>query len=179
MCIFLLQIGSNISHKNMNAMFCTRAHFQNSLSLYEPNNKWSRNPYMRSWLHMLSHTLITKLQITNFSHSPCKSNTWKSITCFTSMYKNMYNPKRKISLLILSIIITMLAKTQGENKWKQEDKKCKEVKPRITREWSKLNSLQNFPFWAYIENQHFHFLAHGYSSLSTFDLYLINDPKAL
>lgn len=40
--------------------------------------------------------------------------------CFTSIYKNMYNPKRKISLI--SSITTMLAEIQGEIKQKQEVK---------------------------------------------------------
>ena len=40
------------------------------------------------------------------------------------MYKNMYNPKSKISLL-LSFIATMLPKIQVENKWKQEVEKNK------------------------------------------------------
>jgi hypothetical protein len=39
------------------------------------------------------------------------------------MYKNMYNPKSKISLLLLSSIATIFVEIQGE---KQEDKKSKE-----------------------------------------------------
>ena len=34
----------------------------------------------------------------------------------------MYNPKRKFIFVLLSSIGTMLAKIQGENKQKQEDK---------------------------------------------------------
>jgi hypothetical protein len=44
-------------------------------------------------------------------------------TCFTRTYKNMYNPKSKISLLLLSSIATMLAGIQDENKRKQGDKR--------------------------------------------------------
>ena len=60
-----------------------------------------------------SHEPSLKLQT---SHFPCKNNVWMFTTRLTTMYKNMYNPKSKISLLLLSFIATMLAKVQGENK---------------------------------------------------------------
>ena len=68
------------------------------------------------------------------------------------MYKNMYNPKSKISLLFLCFIATILAKSQGENKQKQEDNKSEmEWRQDKRKEWSNLNSFQNYPFWAYIK----------------------------
>jgi hypothetical protein len=38
------------------------------------------------------------------------------------MHKNIYNPKSKITLLLLSSITIMLAEIQDENKQKQEMK---------------------------------------------------------
>lgn len=43
-------------------------------------------------------------------------------TSFTSIYKNIYNPKSKIRLLLISSIAGMLVESQGENKRKQEVK---------------------------------------------------------
>jgi hypothetical protein len=52
------------------------------------------------------------------------------------MYKNMYDPKSKISLLLLSSIATILAEIQGKNK---KNKNVREVKKseakRKTRKW--------------------------------------------
>jgi hypothetical protein len=43
------------------------------------------------------------------------------------MYKNIYNPKSKIRLFILSSIATMLAEIQGETN------KQKDVKPKVDK----------------------------------------------
>ena len=45
-----------------------------------------------------------------------------STTCFKSIYKNLYNPKSKIRLLVLSSRATMVTEIQGENKQKQDEK---------------------------------------------------------
>jgi len=42
------------------------------------------------------------------------------------MYKNMYNPKSKISLLLLSSVANILVKNLGKNKQNQEDKRSEE-----------------------------------------------------
>ena len=81
---------------------------------------------MRLWLYMLY--VRPKSKISNFSHSPYKINVWMSTTCFTSMYKNMYNPKSKIIFFLVSSIAIMLVDIQGENKWKQEDKTSQDKK---------------------------------------------------
>ena len=74
----------------------------------------------------MPHVFINQVRSANLSHSPCKINAWMPTTCFTSMYKNMYNSKSKmilllLLLLLLSSIATMLAKNQDVNKRKQED----------------------------------------------------------
>ena len=103
--VLLFKHGPNFLYKNLKVLYFTRVRFLNSLSVHVPNNKRFTNPDIRSWLHMLlslcSMLSSTKLKIANFSHFPCKSNTWMFTTCFTSMYKNMYNSKSKIWLLLV------------------------------------------------------------------------------
>ena len=131
----------NLLHKYLKVLYFTWFHILNSLSIHDPNNKRSTNPDICSWLYMfLSLCPVlsqTKFKITNFSHSPCKNIVWMSTTCFTSMYKNMYKPKSKTRLIILSSIAY----------WNSKSKQAKtrnEVKRRLMKpiDWSKLIFLK-------------------------------------
>ena len=80
----------------------------------------------------MSHTLINQAQKFKLLIFSSQKQCWMSTTCFTSMYKNIFNHDSKLRLLLLSSIATMLAKTQGENKQKQKVKaEISQVKPRL------------------------------------------------
>ena len=106
--LYLFKYGPNFSHKNLNVMYFTQGCFVKWFSVQKPNNKWSTNPYIRFWLHkflsLCPMLLLTQLKILKISHSPCKNNAWICTTCFTSMYKYMYNHKSIIRLLLFSIL---------------------------------------------------------------------------
>ena len=105
-------------------------------------------------------------------------------TCFTSMYKNMYNFKCKISLLLLSSITTMLTEIQGVKT--SENKKIREMKNNEAKSRQKNGQIWFFfPFpkvsflGIFLKNQHIHVLVYGHSSWSVFVLHLVRGPKAL
>ena len=117
----------------------------------------------------------TKLKITNFSHSRCKSNVWMSTTCFTNIY-NLKSKKISSSPPLQPCLLKFKAKTNKNKKWRQ-------VKPREDKR--KQNNGQTFKkikivvFGHILKNQHIHFLVHGHSSWSTFSLHLVRGPKSL
>ena len=88
------------------------------------NNKWPTNPciHFRMLFSLFALVSLTKLKIANFSHSPCKIwfNAWKSIICFTSMLKNMYDLKSNKNILFF--IATVIAEIQSEKKMKTRSK---------------------------------------------------------
>lgn len=43
----------NLSHTNLKVLYFTWVCLLNSFSIHDPNNKWSTNPYICCWLHML------------------------------------------------------------------------------------------------------------------------------
>ena len=79
--------------------------------------------YSSLYAHILIHQ-VQNYKLLSFSlQNQCLLLT----TCFISMYKNMYKPKSKISLL-LSFIATMLVEIQGEKMRKQKDKRSEDMK---------------------------------------------------
>ena len=92
------------------------------------------------------------------------------------MNQNMYNPKNKISLFFLSSIAIMLAEIQGETKRKQEDKRSEDNRKQENGQTLMFFKTALFGY-IYKENQHIHFVVHGHSSWSTFNLHLVRAQK--
>ena len=120
---YFLKYGPNLSHKTLNVIrTCYSRSFPNFFLRPRTQQQLVYNschPFLTPYAPLLRPIIsLIKLKIANFFHSPCKISAWIATTCFTIMYKNMYNPKSKTIFLPVSSIAEIL----GENKQKPNDK---------------------------------------------------------
>ena len=88
------------------------------------------------------------------------------------MYKNMYNSKSKIRLILFSSSVTMLAKIQGGNKSKHE------VRPREDKRMVKLNFFLKYHFFYFVLKKSMHSLFSAWSFLLVHVRFTTNEgPK--